>query len=79
MNPLIQAIALGVIRNLAMAAGALMVSDGLINANQQNDVVGSLICLGGVAFTVIDKVKVKDKIAEAHATPADEPLPASLS
>ena len=66
MNDLIKAIALGVARNSAMALGAWLLKQGLVDASTATGVEGSLICLASVAFTVIDKFVVHHKVGSTQ-------------
>ena len=67
MNDLIKAIVLGVARNGAMALGGLLLKQGVVDASTATGVEGSVICLAGVALTVIDKFVVHRRITAAAA------------
>ncbi len=70
MNGLIKAIALGVVRNLAMALGGYLLSKGWLDANTVTGVEGSICCLAAAGFSVWDKFGVNDKIVAAFNAPA---------
>jgi hypothetical protein len=78
MNALVRAIALGVIRNAATAAGAWLVAHGYMAASQSDGWLGSILFLAGLGFTIYDNFAVKSKIETAHATPAAQPLPEGM-
>ena len=60
MNGLIKAIALGVVRSLAMALGGYLLSKGYLDANTVTGVEGSICCLAAAGFSIWDKFGVND-------------------
>lgn len=75
MNGLIQSIALGAIRTGAASAGAWLVAQGYMQQDSAAGFIGSVCFLAALGFSVFDKIAVKGKIAEAHATDPAAPLP----
>lgn len=69
MDGLVKAIALGIIRSAAMAAGAWLAHKGYVNDSLATNIEGSLICLGSAGFTIFDKFKVDKQVKVALATP----------
>ena len=69
---LLQSLVLGLLRGVAAAAGAWLVQKGYITSDQSPQIIGALLLLGSAAFTVIDKLVVKKKIAAALATTPPE-------
>jgi hypothetical protein len=63
MNGLIQAIALGAIRNGVMALGGWFLQHGYATNSQATSLEGSLIFLAGFAFSVYDKFKVHNQVS----------------
>jgi len=70
MNGLIKAIALGVVRSLAMALGGYLLSKGYLDASTVTGVEGSICCLAAAGFSIWDKFGVNDKIVAAFNAPA---------
>jgi hypothetical protein len=70
MNGLMESIILGVLRSIATAGGAYLVSHGVMTSDQTSGFVGSVLFLGGVGFSVFDKLVVKRKLVVTAATGA---------
>lgn len=47
----------GIVRHLLTAGGGVLVSKGLIEAGQLDIVVGAVIAIGGVAWSIVAKKK----------------------
>ena len=48
-------VAQGVVRHLATASGGWLLAHGLLQASQLNDWLGSVIFIGGVAWSAYEK------------------------
>jgi len=69
MNGLIKAIALGVVRNTAAAAGAWLVAHDVTNGSGEQSFIGSVCFLASLAFTAFDKLAAHKAIQTALMTP----------
>ena len=68
MNGIVKDIGLGILRNVATASGGWLVANHYMQSGQVNDFMGSVLFLGGLAFTVVDKFAAQKKVAVALAT-----------
>lgn len=68
MSGLIQAMVLGVARNLAAAGGTWLLSHGIVNADGAQSFVGSVCFLAALGFTAYDKLVVHGKIQAASGS-----------
>ncbi len=78
MNPMIQAVMLGILRTFSASAGGWLVAHGVMQANQQDSLTGSVLFLVPLLLSVVDKFVVKHKVLVAHTTSPTTPLPPNL-
>ena len=67
MNDLIKSIALGVVRNAALAFGGWLLAKGYVDSSTATGVEGSICCLISAGFSVYDKFKVDAQVKSSAA------------
>lgn len=65
-----QATALGILRHLLTAGGAVLVTNGLVNDGQLQTIVGAIVTIAPIIWSVIQKRQQKTELAAAKAAPA---------
>ena len=75
MNGLIKALVLGAVRTFAASSGGWLVLHGYMAQDQTAGWIGSVCFIAALAFSAYDKLRVENKIDQAHATPEAAPLP----
>lgn len=68
MNGLLKAVLLGGVRTLAAGIVPTLIAAGVMQQNQTNDFIGSVVFLATVGFSALDKFVVNRKITVAAAT-----------
>ena len=67
--PMIKAVLLGQGRALLSTVGGILIAQGVLTNNQENDFIGSCFFLMTLGFTAFDKFVVDKKIKVAAASP----------
>lgn len=65
---LITKIGMGVLRHVATGAGVWLVSRGYLDMSQEDAFLGSVLFLGGLAFSAANKIIAHRKAAQAAGT-----------
>ena len=59
----------GIIRHFLTTAGGGLVTSGVLTGTQEQDAVGSVMVLLGIAWSIYQKKQAAAKLAAATATP----------
>lgn len=60
----------GVIRHVLTTAGGALVTDGILTNGQLSDLVGALMVIGGIGWSIYQKRQAAKKLAAANQIPA---------
>lgn len=66
---------LGLLRHLLTTAGGGLIANGWVNSDQWSQIVGGLVTLGTVGWSVWQKKQAQAKLTAAIAAPAGKATP----
>ena len=61
-DSLLTSVGMSIVRNAASAGAAALVANGLIQSSQTQDLIGSIIFLASMAFSIVEKIMAHKKI-----------------
>lgn len=66
---LTQDVVLAIVRHLLTLGGGLLISKGIITATQEETIIGGLVALVGVIWSLVQKKNANAKLKAALAAP----------